>query len=388
MEHNNETGDGFLSMASIALSAGAFVLVVYASYVYFRRIKLLSRGSAYGYIDHFGPALLAFSVISGVLVLLFYKMESTGMTALRSENANPQAVLSSQSGMCYQHSNNGISQMLYQPSDVAIDHKRNMLLVPSLDRIVGHPTSTKSNKEDVGVVTLAKIPNEDMEGLVIAGDRIFALSENEDSDKSHLIELEWQNERLEFRQRWEMMTAATQTEAIAYVPDDEGNYRLFITANGRVNIYDMPDALVTEAIDEDSTATTLQRQGAIGTHLLLDGLQDGKISGMYYFEEVLYVLHDNDCVIRAWDMDAAKLLAEITLPQVGGSFNKQWEGFAIERNDGSQTLSSGLRGGGSSSSSPLVVHMALDTPAQVWSFAVEEGSERGSFVFPSCAAAF
>ena len=45
----------------------------------------------------------------------------------------------------------------------------------------------------------------------------------------------------------------------------------------------------------------------------------------------------------------------------------------------------GSKEASSSSGSQLILHLALDTPAQVWSLAVEEGDTRGSLVLPSCA---
>ena len=116
---------------------------------------------------------------------------------------------------------------------------------------------------------------------------------------------------------------------------------------------------------------------------MVAGLADGNIASLYAFEGILYVLHDNDLLIRSWNIETGEMVSEIPIPRVGGGFDKQWEGLSIYRNDGRfAPLSSGLRGG---RGSDLIVHLALDSPPEVWSFAVQEGDRPGELFFPSCA---
>ena len=78
------------------------------------------------------------------------------------------------------------------------------------------------------------------------------------------------------------------------------------------------------------------------------------------------------------------------LPRIEGGFSKEWEGVALERREireGSilNDRNYSLRGSNDPSKTQLILHLALDTPAQVWSMAVEEGNTRGSLILPSCA---
>jgi SPX domain protein involved in polyphosphate accumulation/uncharacterized membrane protein YidH (DUF202 family) len=374
--------DGILAATGMALTIGAGFVVVYATFVYFRRLRLLSKGASYGYVDHLGPVVLAAAVLSGVLVLLFYLTSPSS-----SGNSGSMPLLRAESGLCYQHSNKGIPALLYQPSDLVIDNDRDMLLVPSLQRIVGHFREEPNSN----AVTLVEIPDADLEGLTYAGDRLFALSEMGGRNTSSLIELEWRsvNERLQVVQRWDLEGFTQGGEGITYVPDDKGPEGLYIEGGGSIGVYDVPPRVGDSVADG---TPTLRRRESLNNNILKNGLEDGKIAGQYYFEGVLYILHDNDRKVRGWDVETASLLSEFTLPNVGASSNKQWEGFAVERNTGNQRLGtgnqrlgSGLKGGGSSTS--LIVHLALDSPPQVWSFAVEEGDSRGSLIMPACAGA-
>ena len=60
----------YAHFAGVGLCCGSVLMVLYATFVYFRRIKLLSSGSPYGYVDHVGPAVLSIGVCLGVVVIL------------------------------------------------------------------------------------------------------------------------------------------------------------------------------------------------------------------------------------------------------------------------------------------------------------------------------
>lgn len=106
-------------------------------------------------------------------------------------------------------------------------------------------------------------------------------------------------------------------------------------------------------------------------------------------------------VIRAWDLEKGKLLAEMPVPHVRDGASNQWEGLSLERRSVASYESDSFLGGGpvpssgslrgrtqnSNNGSALILHLTLDTPAEIWSILVEEGESRGSLKFPSCAAA-
>jgi hypothetical protein len=130
-------------------------------------------------------------------------------------------------------------------------------------------------------------------------------------------------------------------------------------------------------------------------NLMNDGLVDSKIGSIVYFEGLLYVLHDNAGLVRAWDLATGNLESEWKLPRVQSTNNnvlKQWEGMILERVANEEaTRVNQLRGTASPrgeypANSELLLHLALDSPAQVWSLAVtQEKQQPGRIQLPSCA---
>jgi hypothetical protein len=142
--------------------------------------------------------------------------------------------------------------------------------------------------------------------------------------------------------------------------------------------------------EDDDKQEKLDKTGALNANLINGGLDDSKIGDLYFFENILYILNDQARVIRAWSREGGTLLATTILPRVGEGFDNNWSGLAIERpntttnTDGS---TSNLRGGGGPGA-PLLVHLSLASPPQIWTFNATQGSVNGSIVFPACASAF
>jgi uncharacterized membrane protein YidH (DUF202 family) len=139
--------------------------------------------------------------------------------------------------------------------------------------------------------------------------------------------------------------------------------------------------------DNDNKPDKLDKTGALNANLINGGLEDSKIGDLYFFENILYILNDHARVIRAWSREGGTLLATTTLPRVGEGFDENWSGLALERPNAttSGSSSSNLRGG---PGSPLLVHLSLASPPQIWTFNATQGSVNGSIVFPACASAF
>lgn len=386
--------------SGIIVCVGGVIVVCYATFVYFRRLRLLSRGIPYGYIDHFGPLVLALCVCTGVVVLLWYFLDE-----MRREQALQVETfyLQEQVGQCYKHSTSGISKLEYQPSDIAVDSQRNALLVPSGQLILLYSLLPPSPNREKTVKTLIEIPSSDLEGLTVVDDRVFALSEG--PKLTELIELQWNgDDSLSITSRWEL-SQSSQAEAIAYVPNKTSRLgRLFIDVNGAIRVYNLPDKAAkpspTPAEKDDdalilgkeasSEPMELDRIGSLNASLLKSGLSEQKIGSMYFFEGIVYILHDNEMLLRAWDLDEGDLLAEIPLPRVEGGYSKQWEGVALERRGVMENQGDGIHLRGSVEQTPptqsqLILHLALDTPAQIWSLVVQEGPTRGSLILPPCA---
>jgi hypothetical protein len=138
---------------------------------------------------------------------------------------------------------------------------------------------------------------------------------------------------------------------------------------------------------DDTKLEKLDKAGALNPNLINGGLLDSKIGDVFFFENILYILNDHARVIRAWSREGGTLLATTVLPRVGEGFDLNWSGLAIERpTTGSDSGSgSNLRGG---PGAPLLVHLSLDSPPQVWTFNATQGAVNGSIVFPACASAF
>jgi uncharacterized membrane protein YidH (DUF202 family) len=403
IDSNMGSTSTYARKAGVGVCGGAVMIVFYATFVYFRRLRLLSSGSPYGYVDHVGPFVLAVSVCIGVVVLLTHFV---GEIEFSRAQAAKTVFLHEEQGQCFLHNIRGISKLEYQPSDVAIDSKREILLVPTLQRIVSHSMTAPLPNRENRVKTLVEVPNSNLEAVTIVDNRVFALSEG--PTKTELIELYWNdNEELEIANRWKL-GPSQQSEGMTYVPDmNRRSGRLFIDVSNQIQIYNLPAEAAPAAPDDDDqditlvvetpqeVSTELDRIGSINNHVLHSGLVDVKICSMFYFEGVAYVLHDNEMIIRAWDLDEGDLLAEIPLPRVVDGFSKEWEGLALERREISEGDSGllqknpSLRGSESnfkeSPGSQLILHLALDTPAQVWSMVVTEGESRGSLILPLCA---
>lgn len=395
----------YATKAGIGVCAGAVMIVFYATYVYFRRLHLLSTGAPYGYIDHVGPFVLAVSVCGGVVVLLTHFLSEI---KLATSPPPKQVYLHESPGQCYLHSIRGISKLEYQPSDIVVDAKRNALLVPSVQRILAHSLDPPLPNRENRVRTLVEIPDSNLEGLTVIDERVFALSEG--PKRTELIELAWNNDdELDIAHRWKL-SSSEEAEALAYVPDKtRRSGRLFIDVNRQIHIYNVPDHTFPSASPEDddedddslvlgadanAEPEELERIGSLNNHVLKAGLNELKISSMSYFEGIAYVLHDNEMMLRAWDLDEGDLLAEMPLPRVEGGFSKEWEGVALERREVTEGQAESLlfdrgnlRGSESAlhSESQLILHLALDTPAQVWSMVVKQGDRRGELILPSCA---
>ena len=217
----------------------------------------------------------------------------------------------------------------------------------------------------------------------MAGDRIFAVSvpASQGDGSTSIIELSWQSdlEKLQIVNRYNISTNDEVTEGLAYIPGEDGGSLCVNEGDTQLALYAIPPRI---RVITSSTPTELPKQDVLNKKMLVSGLVDGHIASLYNFEGVLYVLHDNDMVVRSWDMDSGDMLSEFPLPHVGPEAGGRWKGLALTRNDGSvPALSSALRG----QHSPLLLHLVLDSPPQVWSIAVDEGDNSKGLAFPPCA---
>ena len=355
-----------LIKVGLGLLGCATFVVLYALYSYKRRVQLLSRGENYGYVDHCGPVFLSCALCTGLIVLLVIYSDKLHQNHATSASTTASTTIQ-KSTECVQHEMAGLSLLEFEPSDILVQEDGHFL-VPSVESIHTHQITGS-------VDVLVTIPGADLEGLTSDDQgNIYALSESSEK-KSEVLQLAWTSEdmeQLDIVGRSEIHTP--KAEGIAFVPGTPN--KLYVagdlladvndpTDRGIIDVYDVP------SMDNPFQLTTSQR---LNSKLLNSGLEDSKISALQYFEGILYVLHDNARVVRAWDLTKGELLSEWNLPQ----FSKQWEGMALERR---RREGGGVRGG----ESLLLLHLALDSPPQVWSLAIQPGQTRGQFILPECA---
>jgi hypothetical protein len=171
---------------------------------------------------------------------------------------------------------------------------------------------------------------------------------------------------------------------MAYVPDDMGG-KLYITdgtdttgEDSHVYVYDVP----TIATNNESIDPVFQLNGKVLTSGIIN---DPKMGSMTFFEDVLYILHDNARVVRGWNLKSGAMISEWTLPRVEGGFDQQWEGLTLERvSSMGRNMAQGEPDPNHASS--VVLHLTLDSPPQIWSFKLKE-TER-NYTLPDCAAAY
>jgi len=329
------------------------------------------------------PGLLTFAVISGVALILAYSGE------LQFGNATTMSPVSDQ---CVKRSLAGVPVMEMQPSGALVDEKEGLLLVPSLTHIVGFQDGLPTQDQNARIV--ATINGANMEALEHVGNYIYALSEDTDK-KSEIIALEWvdfsvdgvfggkSSRRLQESHRWKI--ALPGAEGMALVPEGqlgEGSAATLLVAglltettkNGLVEV------LSIDAYDQDSldfSQTKLDQTSKINKKLLAKGLRDEKVGSMQFFEGRLYVLFDNARVIRVFDPKTGAVVQEIMLPIAEAGAEEEWEGMRLQRIN---AAGGGLRG---ASESSVVLHLSLDTPAQVWSLLLD--NEDGHWILPKCA---
>jgi len=268
----------------------------------------------------------------------------------------------------------------FEPSDIIVDEKRGQLLVASLNEIValpdGIPHTDEANNVDVKLLYRFPDGEEDLEALEIIDDEIFAVSEK--NSRSDLITLQrkQKDDTLIPTMRYKIPTPAAEGMAYISTPNwfSDKNPRLVVAgvkSSGSDHLGNTANDLFMDSfpvpLPESSLDDPISLPSAkINDKIFRGTLKDAKVSAMQYFDGLLYLLFDNAQVIRAFD-DVGNLVHEIKLPIAVEGYEKQWEGMRLQRKNGD-----------------LILHLALDSPPQVWSLKLTE-KEGGLWELPSCA---
>lgn len=375
---------------SISLVFAALFITIYACGVYFRRLYLLKNGKSYGYIDHTGPIILTAAVLMGVIGLLYYTF-NIGTSPNPSDSSPVYQVASEDpQGECKMHNFTGISLLEYQPSDIVLDETGDMLIIPSQSKVTGLPLDAEA---DPFVSVLGEVPDTDIEAVAFAKGILYAVSESKGSSLLLAFEPRAVGTRtvLDLVGEWKL-DGRSSTEGMAYANDDKLHISEgadSVTGESHVYVYDIP-AVVANSTDGEieSIFPLYQLNGKVLTAGISPS--EAKMGSMTFFEDVLYILHDNARVVRGWNLESGAMVSEWILPRVGKEFDQQWEGMALQRVASTEENKNNLRGSTESSSSTVVLYLALDSPPQIWSFRMKEmdGEIAKNYAFPDCAAAF
>lgn len=366
---------------AIVLVFAALFIAGYSFAVYYRRLYLLKNAKPYGYIDHAGPMILSAAVIMAMLAILYYSFTADSTS---TESAGSYQYASHDPvGGCQRHNFTGISLLEYQPSDSVLDETTNFLIIPSQSRITGLPLDYQG--ETVPISIMCEVAGTDIEAITYVRNVLFAVSESRGSS----LLMAFQPRRVGIRTYFDLVSqwkleGRSLSEGLAFIPDESGG-KLFIsegatvaTQDANVYVYDIPSARSSNETTFDDDVEAIYPSYHLNGKILTAGISDApKMGSLTFFEGILYVLYDNARRVRGWNLDTGTMVVEWILPRVDGG-SHQWEGMTLQR------LSSE---DGASSSSSVLLHMTLDSPAEVWTFRLEETGE-SSYVLPACAAAY
>lgn len=363
---------GAQSKEVLFLFVMALFAAIYAPFQYYRRMHLMASGQqSSGYSDYYGPGIFSAIMIMITCMLLFYTIETL--------DAGP--ILISEQGTCVKRSLEGVSSMMFQPSDLFVDDKRGLLLAPSLDEIVGVglspgiPASNKANEVDAKL--LADNIGADIKAIQSFGNQrqIYALSGGEDNPS--IIALEWTaNEKLVSKSHWELPPSSVKT--MAYAPKSTlFDQSVLIVASERRSTAasegDGADRIRLDVYDApfDQNKSALKTNHRLNFKSIARGLNDPSIAAMQYFEGLLFVLFNNERLIRAVDK-MGNVVQDVRLPTAERGFEKQWKGMSLQRRDNKD----------------LVLYLALNAPSQIWSIKLDLDNSSGSgWKLPRCASA-
>jgi hypothetical protein len=212
-----------------------------------------------------------------------------------------------------------------------------------------------------------------------------------------------------FSPRWQIDKSVKAPEGIAYRIDEHGHQQLLISSydqlinDSLIYVFNVPTFSSSEVAWEDDFLT-LHPAYHLNEKVMSDGIiGNKKIAAIQVFEGLLYVLYDNARVIRSFDLATGDFVNELKLPRVGisnGAFDKQFEGLFLERVDNADTSSEDaskdstdrrLRGFNRTldedGKGQIKLHLALDSPPEIWTFVLQEGQDAKQYSFPKCAAA-
>jgi len=379
-------GSGGYNATSSVIAFASLVLVAYATFVYFRRVNLLRSGNGYGYLDFFGPTILAAGVGAGVFIVFADAVKGSeflpwgnydgnerddngkrfllsSSSALPEKMLRPTAVredafseLREVKGKCSRSSLEGINLLEYQPRDIVMSGvgTGQQLIVATPQALVTHhfPSSGGGATSSSSAFLLSELPDLDIQSVVTAvNGTIFALSTG--PSKTELIEFDYDaSGAYNIVSRFLIREATSTAGSMVFVPsspsvpeDEEEEGTFYIYLDGTMHSYRVHPKIDSSSSSSSSSASSssslsLSRTGTINMKVLNRGGlfadDDSSITAMEHFEGVTYAMRgrQQNSMIEAWDFGSATLLAEMPLPTVPTK-NDKWVGMAFQRRSSS-----------------------------------------------------
>lgn len=398
-------GSGEYNGTSSVIAFCALILVAYAAFVYFRRVRLLQTGEAYGYLDFLGPSILAAGVGLGVLIVFAdavkgseflpwgdgdgRRLATTGSTYMHSRHLVEQVYLSpleETTGVCHQHSLQGLNILEYQPQDIVVadpaaSNNNMMVVVATPQSLVAHFTNGSPP-----IVLADEIFNVELASIVSMPSRKTLLALSTGPTVTELIQFSMVSDtRAELVSRHVLEETATTQGSMVLLPETE---KLLVSLDGHFYTYQMPGE---DDDTEESPSTSRRRRrplirtSTLNTKVLDQGsVRNDPITAMAHVDGITYLLRSESNTLQAWDIPKATLVDEISLPTIAS--HDQWAGLALQVVEELPTISSNLRSSSSSrnqTTSRMVLHMPLDSyPPQLWTFTLQQNN--GSFSLAPC----
>ena len=340
-----QTGNFDVTAGIIAVSA--FGLVVYSTFLYFKRLELLKDRHPDGYFNKASPRLLSALVALAIFLIgidslsggdvlgLFvgetdrddYRMLGETMAGRRNLIGGYKKYLLEEIGT--------LQLLTDKPSALIVDSERDSFLMTSNDSVYSLPSSSASDRAQ----RLVKIPRTQLRGLTFVGGRIFAISGGPDC--TELIELAWEEPStgkrvLRVIGRWKILDSSSRVDGFTFVPPNEPNTfggAFYIGINSFVHSYSVPVMADTNA---DVNQATPRRLKSLNMKVLC-GISDfheggtDTLSSMVFFEGAMYALFPGKTTIQSWNLTDGSILGELEIPMTTDQKQVEWKGLTLER---------------------------------------------------------
>jgi hypothetical protein len=350
---------GDYNTTAAVISMSALVLVVYSSFLYFKRLNLLKEHHPYGYFNKVNPLFLTTICVIAILMVWAGAVEMEDWFSFE----NRRMLRGQSSGRHLQESMVRCPQEVTRlslnignvPNSFIVDHKSHSFLMTNGESVFVKSMDDNASHEK----SFIRIEDSRLKGLASVGDRLFTVSDG--PKRTELIEMALLGKnKLQVVGRWTIVDRESHIDGFSFV---SGNF--YINSNSSIHVYSMPDG-----------SNRPMRLKSLNMKAFAQ--QNDHLSMMTTFEGITYLLEPERNVLKAWNLTEGAMLAKIELPTIDDGMI-QWTGFALERKEGANSAAAAVLGGASSAA--LVLHL-MTVDGHIWSFPSVEDTQL--FSMPTC----